>query len=217
MSEQETTTTMTQGPVRMSATIAKIAAALSKAQGALRPAIKDASNPHFKSRYADLASTWDACREALSSHGLSVLQPASASGRNVTVTTMLAHESGEWLACDLTLTAQQDTPQAVGSAVSYGRRYGLQSMVGIAAEDDDGNAASGKGDQRSPSKPTSGPPAAEYRREVERLIGQISDPSKAHRAGEKLASIGDDVRALADFRDKVRSVVHSQANGSAAA
>jgi hypothetical protein len=99
-------------------------------------------NPHFKSKYADLASVWDACRVPLSKHGLAVLQPVRADGPSVTVTTILAHSSGEWISESLTMTAQQNTPQAVGSAITYGRRYGLSSMVGIAPDDDDGNAAS---------------------------------------------------------------------------
>lgn len=129
---------------KRSSTIGAIAGALAKAQGEMDGARKDSTNPHFKSQYADLASVWDACRAPLSKHGLSVLQPVSADGAKVTVTTILAHSSGEWLEESLTMTAQQNTPQGVGSAITYGRRYGLASMVGIAPEDDDGNAASGK-------------------------------------------------------------------------
>lgn len=129
---------------KRSASIAALAAALSKAQGEMEGAAKGNLNPHFKSKYADLASVWDACRAPLSKNGLSILQPVSADGAHVTVTTILAHSSGEWLEESLTMTAQQNTPQGVGSAITYGRRYGLASMVGIAPEDDDGNAASGK-------------------------------------------------------------------------
>ncbi len=127
---------------RRSESIAALAAALSKAQGEMEGAAKGNTNPHFKSKYADLASVWDACRSPLAKNGLAVLQPVSADGARVTVTTILAHSSGEWLEESLTMTAQQNTPQGVGSAITYGRRYGLASMVGIAPEDDDGNAAS---------------------------------------------------------------------------
>lgn len=129
---------------RRSTSIAALAGALAKAQGEMEGAAKGNVNPHFKNRYADLASVWDACRGPLSKHGLSVLQPVSADGAKVTVTTLLAHSSGEWLEESLTLTARDATPQSVGSAITYGRRYGLASMVGIAPEDDDGNAASGR-------------------------------------------------------------------------
>jgi hypothetical protein len=125
--------------------IDQIADALSKAQAEMRGATKDSTNPHFKSKYADLESVWDACRLPLTKYGLSVVQPVSSSGRSVAVATMLMHKSGQWLSSSLTLTAQQDTPQAIGSAITYGRRYGLSAMAGIAPEDDDGNAASGNG------------------------------------------------------------------------
>ena len=134
--------TTTVLPATRSASIAALAAALAKAQGEMEGAAKANVNPHFKSKYADLASVWDACRAPLSKHGLSILQPVRANGASVTVTTILAHSSGEWIEESLTMTAQQNTPQGVGSAITYGRRYGLASMVGIAPEDDDGNAAS---------------------------------------------------------------------------
>lgn len=128
-------------PVRRSDSIAALAAALSKAQGEIAGASKDKTNPHFKQKYADLASVWDACRAPLSKNGLAVMQPASASGPNVTVTTILAHSSGEWIEGELTMTAQQNTPQGIGSCLTYARRYALASMVGVAPEDDDANEA----------------------------------------------------------------------------
>lgn len=139
----ETPATVYLERMKRSESIGAIAGALAKAQGEMEGAAKGNVNPHFKSKYADLASVWDACRGPLSKNGLSVLQPVSADGAKVTVTTILAHSSGEWLEESLTMTAQQNTPQGVGSAITYGRRYGLASMVGIAPEDDDGNAASG--------------------------------------------------------------------------
>jgi len=126
--------------VRMSPSIGKLTDALAKAQGEMKGAAKDATNPHFRSKYPTLASVCDAC-DPLAKHGIAYLQPTRAEGIHVTVTTMLAHSSGEWIAQDLTLTAGQNTPQAVGSAITYGRRYGLAAMVGIAPEDDDGEAA----------------------------------------------------------------------------
>lgn len=125
-----------------SPTLAKLAEALSKAQGEMEGARKGNVNPHFKNKYADLASIWDACREPLSKHGLSVVQPVTSSGPTVTVTTILLHASGEFLSSDLTMTPQQATPQGVGSCITYARRYALAAMVGIAPEDDDGQAAS---------------------------------------------------------------------------
>ena len=125
----------------MSPTVGKLFTALAKAQADIKGAAKDSVNPHFKSQYADLASVWEACRGPLTKHELSILQPVDADGAAVKVTTILAHSSGEWVKDTLTIRAQQETPQAVGSAITYGRRYGLAAMVGIAPEDDDGEAA----------------------------------------------------------------------------
>jgi ERF superfamily len=128
--------------MKESATITQLAKALSKAQGSMGTAIKDSLNPHFRSRYADLASVWEACRQPLTSNGLSVIQPVSCDGVSVTVVTRLQHESGEFIEESMTLQAQQNTPQSIGSCVTYCRRYSLSSLVGIAPDDDDGNAAS---------------------------------------------------------------------------
>lgn len=127
-----------------SCAIAALAAALAKAQGKIAGASKDKTNPHFKSSYADLASVWEACRDALSENGLAVLQPVFADGARVTVTTILTHSSGEWISTDLTMTSAQSTPQAIGSCITYARRYALASLVGVAPEDDDGEGAQGR-------------------------------------------------------------------------
>jgi hypothetical protein len=127
-----------------SETIGKFAAALAQAQGKMKGAAKDSANPFFKSKYADLASVWDACRDALADASIAVVQLPKADGAKVTVTTMLAHSEGEWVSEDLTVTAKDDSPQAVGSAITYCRRYGLASLVGVAPEDDDGEAAQGR-------------------------------------------------------------------------
>jgi len=125
--------------------INELATALAKAQGQIEGAKKDAANPFFKSKYADLASVWDACRSALAVNGLAVIQSPSADGMRVSVDTLLTHGSGQWMAGTVSVTAKEDTPQAIGSAITYLRRYALQSFVGVAPEDDDGNAASAKG------------------------------------------------------------------------
>ena len=126
--------------------INEIAAAIAKAQGQIKGASTDANNPFFKSKYADLASVWDACRGALSANGLAVIQSPGAIGTSVSVDTLLTHSSGQWIAGTVSVTAREDTPQAIGSAITYLRRYALQSFAGVApeAEDDDGNAASAK-------------------------------------------------------------------------
>jgi hypothetical protein len=131
---------------RRSATIGKLALALSKAQGVMTGAAKANENPFFHSKYADLASVWDACRGPLSSNELAVIQtvvPSSGPGK-IAIETLLAHSSDEWISGTVEMKPVKDDPQGVGSAITYARRYGLQAIVGIAPEDDDGNAASGK-------------------------------------------------------------------------
>ena len=140
-----------------------LAEALAAAQGKIEHAVKDSANPFFKSRYADLASVWEAIRRPLSEHGLSVIQCPSAEGPRVTITTMLVHRSGQWICSALTVTAKEDAPQAVGSAITYARRYALQSVAGVAPDDDDGEEAQGRrpdSDGRWAKKSTPAAPTA---------------------------------------------------------
>jgi hypothetical protein len=118
-----------------------IYAALAKAQIEMGPALKDSTNPAFKSKYADLASVMAACLPALNSNGIAVIQPTTDEEGARYVKTILAHESGETLECRVPLIVAKNDMQGYGSAVTYARRYGLMSMAGIAPEDDDGNAA----------------------------------------------------------------------------
>jgi hypothetical protein len=142
--------------------IAAISAALAKVQGSLDGARKDSTNPHFKSKYADLTSVWEACREQLSTNEIAVVQaPGEAAEGVVAMTTMLCHSSGEYFSETLTIPLAKVDAQGYGSALTYARRYALAAMVGIAPEDDDGNAATAHGavpNNRSRSQPA--PPAA---------------------------------------------------------
>jgi hypothetical protein len=130
--------------IEQSESIAALATALAKAQGVMGGALKDSANPFFKSRYADLESVWSACRKPLADNGLAVIQGTSADDTGVTITTTLAHTSGEWMRSSLRLLPKEATPQGVGSAISYGRRYALAGMVGVYQTDDDAEAAHGR-------------------------------------------------------------------------
>lgn len=121
--------------------IKEISGALLKAQIAIKAALKDSTNPHFKSKYADLSSVIDAVKGPLNSNGITFLQPVSFNETGVCVETVLLHHSGEWISGALCIPSTKQDAQGVGSAISYGRRYGLQAMCGVPAEDDDGNAA----------------------------------------------------------------------------
>lgn len=128
--------------MQKSDSIAALAAALAEAQGEMENASKNSTNPHFKSKYADLAEVLNTVRPVLSKHGLSVTQFPSYGEGLVHVETIIAHKSGEWMSEKCSAPAQKQDPQGVGSAISYLRRYSLAAVCGIAQEDDDANAAS---------------------------------------------------------------------------
>ena len=130
--------------------INELALALSKAQASITGALKDSANPFFKSKYADLASCWDACRRQLTDNGLCVIQTTDVVGEMVVVRTTLAHSSGQWVSGILPVKAKDDGPQAQGSGVSYSRRYALCAIVGLAQIDDDAEAAQGRTDHFNP-------------------------------------------------------------------
>ena len=127
--------------MQTSDSIAALGTALAKAQADLEGATKDATNPHFKSKYATLASVWEAWKAVGPKNGLSVIQGCTSDGPAVTVMTRLVHSSGEWVESGLTLVARDASPQSIVAACTYGRRAGLSGMVGIAPEDDDGESA----------------------------------------------------------------------------
>lgn len=117
------------------------------AQGACDPVLKDATNPHFRSKYASLSSCVDACKEAFHKHNFALLQSNGHDEYGQYVRTELLHTTGaSWGSVVYLVLSKQDM-QGLGSAITYARRYGLLGMVGLAPEDDDGNAAS------APAKP----------------------------------------------------------------
>lgn len=119
-----------------------IASALVKAQKAFGPALKQSANPHFKSRYADLATCVEAVIDALNDNGIALVQQTSECDNGVIVETVFIHETGEiYSAGKLHVPASKHDAQGYGSALTYARRYSLMAACGIAPEDDDGNAA----------------------------------------------------------------------------
>ena len=132
--------------------IASLAAALAKAQGEMENASKNSQNPHFKSKYADLAEILNTVRPVLSKHGLAVTQFPAFEGGTAHVETILTHASGEWMSGTCSAPVQKSDPQGVGSALTYLRRYSLAAVCGLAQEDDDANAAS-KGPKQSAQAP----------------------------------------------------------------
>lgn len=132
-----------------------VSAALVKAQKAFGPALKSSTNPHFKSRYADLSACVEAVIDALNDNGIALIQRNIETESGVCVETVFIHESGESLSSGpLHVPAAKQDPQGYGSALTYARRYSLMAACGIAPEDDDGNAAtSAKNAQRPAQRP----------------------------------------------------------------
>lgn len=129
--------------MKTSEQINEIAAALSKAQGTMKNAHLNKINPHFKSKYADLAGIRDAVTPALSQNGIAVVQGTDFDNGQFVVVTRLVHSSGQWFESRFPIAV--DKPQAMGSAYTYAKRYSLSAICNIAAdEDDDGNGAQEK-------------------------------------------------------------------------
>lgn len=142
----------------------KVAAALVKAQKAFGPALKSSTNPHFRSRYADLSACVEAVIDALNDNGIALTQRVSPCDDGVIVETVFIHESGEVINCgQLHVPASKQDPQGYGSALTYARRYSLMAACGIAPEDDDGNASS----RRPPAAATPLPDITDFLSAIE--------------------------------------------------
>lgn len=139
--------------MQKSETINDLAKALCEVQKVLEGAKKDSSNPFYKSKYADLSSVWQACKEPLTKNGLSVAQLPGKDADGYFVETMLMHESGQWICSKTYATPTKDDPQAIGSAITYSRRYGLAAIVGCCPEDDDAEGAMNRQQQARPPQP----------------------------------------------------------------
>ena len=165
-----------------------IAAAFVAAQKGFAPALKTSTNPHFKSKYVDLAGCIEAVIDSLNSNGIALIQPTHECADGVTVETIFLHESGEQLSAGkLHVPATKNDPQGYGSALTYCRRYSLMAACGIAPEDDDGNAASKR--VKTPS-----------REDVAAAVTTLNNGAKKGTKGltEALKTISDDVKQHID-------------------
>ena len=150
----------------------KIATALVKAQKAFGPALKTSTNPHFKSKYADLAACIEAVIDALNDNGIALVQQSHHCEDGVIIETLFIHESGETISGGkFHVVASKQDPQGYGSAMTYARRYALQAACGIAPEDDDGNKAVAA--PRAAEKPSR---AVRSKDQVEHLVRQATTP-----------------------------------------
>ena len=131
-----------------SESIKELATALAKAQSEIENATKNAANPHFRSKYADLAEVLNTSRPVLSKHGISIMQFPAYSDGTASVETVVMHASGEWMSGVASCHVAKDDAQGIGSATTYLRRYSLAAIAGIAQEDDDGESAVGRKPQQ---------------------------------------------------------------------
>lgn len=186
--------------MRSSDSITTIAPALVKAINAIEGVKKVSTNPHFKSKYANLEGVIEAAHEALVANGLAVMQgPGPLDGNALTLTTRLIHESGEWIETDFSLPMAKADPQAAGSALTYARRYSLMAMLNMPAVDDDGNEATKPAAKPSKQEDTHGP-------DWPNLVNPSSISSNAAKKDEKLCEAFKDVRSRANFAPTVKGL-----------
>lgn len=149
----------------------KAAAAFVKAQKGFNPALKTNTNPHFKSRYADLSACVEAVIDALNDNDIALMQPCHETDNGVTVETIFLHASGETISGGkLHVPAVKQDAQGYGSALTYARRYSLMAACGIAPEDDDGNAASAQKQVSAPKNQTPSASAPEVTGEADAMV-----------------------------------------------
>jgi hypothetical protein len=163
----------------MSPQIDKLAPALLKAQTEMSNAVKDSKNPFFKSKYADLNSIREASHPSLNSNGIMVLQPMVQKEGKSFVRTMLMHSSGQFIGSDTEVVcAKVNDPQAYGSAVSYARRYGLQALISLGAEDNDAEAAMGRPvTKETASTSTTPSQTSSFRKPKSKPAAEIEQPA----------------------------------------
>jgi hypothetical protein len=176
-----------------------IATALVKAQKAFQPALKTSTNPHFRSRYADLSACVEAVIDALNANGVYLLQRNYDCPDGVMVETVFVHETGEMLETGIVhFPAVKKDPQGYASALTYARRYSLMAACGIAPEDDDGNAASKSVPRITPTRSE-----AEISEKRQSVLADVAEAIKERMAAEDVVGAFDEANAITDVEEKV--------------
>lgn len=190
----------------MSPEIDKLVPALHKAKAEFGAVTKDSFNPHFKSKYADLGGVLEAVEPALHKHDLVIVQPTLTTddGKH-RVQTILFHTSGQWMASEWELHPVKSDPQGEGSALTYGRRYGVMALLGLAPEDDDGNDASTRNsNQRTENEQQRAERRASMEQAVERSVDWPAELAKAT-TSEQVVTLGRRAAQVGEF-EKHRAV-----------
>jgi hypothetical protein len=184
--------------MKKSDSIKDLAAALVKFQAEVTDPAKDGKNPHFNSKFVELNDLLSSVRPILTKHGLAVMQEPAGNGTEITVTTILLHESGEWMEFEpLALKAQKTDPQGAGSAITYGRRYALSAVLGVAwDDDDDGNKASGKDDKKGNTPPKQDNNSAP----IDSNIATEMQIKKLYALSKEQALSGEDMKQLLQWK-----------------
>lgn len=219
--------------VTMSPEFAELAKAVCAAQAVIAPSMKGRTvevttrgGDEYSYAYAELDDVWMSCRDALTSNGLALFQPPATEGARVVVTTLLVHgPSGQWMRMEMDLIAERSSPQAIGSAITYARRYSLMGLIGLVAkgEDDDARQAEQKPRQetRSPVPAPPRPPTfeeietmlkdAEYSSTVQVIVKRHIDPIAEGNADHPLK-----ISARARFKELKANETKTAAAGGAA-
>lgn len=189
--------------------IQELAKAFVKAQAEIENAVKDRTNPHFRSKYADLGNVVDAIKPALAKHGLGFIQVSKDDAETyVKVETIIVHESGQTFSCGcVAVPVNKNDAQGYGSAMTYARRYSLQSAFGVAPEDDDGNGATAaKPEPRSEARPVKSSrmpesEIADWKAAIdEAALDSLEELRAKTKAAVDAAKKAGDVAAMNEFR-----------------
>lgn len=187
--------------IQTSEQINEIAGALAKAQAGMENVAKDRENPHFRSRYATLAGVLDEVRGKLAEQGISIYQaPVNGEGNNIGVATRLLHSSGQWIESAVFVQPTKFDAQGVGSVLTYLRRYSLMAVAGVGPEDDDGNAAVGRPQERAQTNGATRTAAAPSPPERPAHVNGAALPPHPEESGETIAA-RQRVRMLIDRLD----------------
>lgn len=190
-------------------TLKDLAIAVSKMQAEIEGAKKTSNNPFFKSAYADLHSVWEAVRTPLTKNNLSVIQMPYSDGNLIGIETTLLHSSGQSMTQKFGMVPIKNDPQAVGSLITYFRRYSLMAVCGVAPEDDDGNSASQPVVNRLANNPASKPTSNKNIMPFGKQKGKHFDDMKASDL-ESTAAWCDDKPQFAELVKSIRTYLSQQ-------
>jgi hypothetical protein len=200
-----------ESPIRWSDSIEELAKALPEAQKALKPLETDATNKHFGRDYASLGAALEACLTAYNDHGFSVIQIPTVRNGLVCITTRLLHVSAEWMEADLLIRPENETAQKVGTAATYGRRYSLTSIAGLAPVEEAPTATEAVTQAKSEGKRLTKAMARDL---FEKMQGGLRNQSSANAVRKWLTAFDDELKSLpVDQEKELRTEAEQEIEG----